>query len=581
MRCLQIVRSWCLVVLALALGSACGGDAPELGSDISGFAIQDPSINTDTGRPEDAVAIYATGVVTKADLEAVVLALSRSERAELSGDLVEAQAELLGELVFGQLLEAKLEESGERLGQDHQEARRQLDRDAAVQAFLSDKLKVPVPTREEVRKEFDRRRDEFQHPERRLVQHIFVRTPTGGTNQNAADRLQTLRRQAVDGQGFGVLARRFSDSESRHEDGRLGWFERGQLPQDLERVVFALKEQVPSEVVITGDGAHLFLVQAIKAKREASLDVESQELATELLEQRIQAETGRLVESLETSVEVFQPTEAELAQIRSRRDPSEVVLRVSSATLNLGQFEQLLQVDVASRSGRRKPSDRAFVILEAVKNAEVLFHHAQQTGFELRPAQKQQLEAEHDRLLQSSLRSWALESHVDESPQRLHEFFGANRQRFMSPLRVEVQRLRIPRGQDQVRLMTVLEQARERLDQTETSLEQLAPQLGGRLDRLGPGTVPEFGRLHRTLAEAVASLEPGQHSVPYSTRSHLEIVQVKRREEPSQLSFEQAEKQVRALYLEQLGQSLYLELRAAWLKDAGFEVFKERLGPGI
>ena len=81
-----------------------------------------------------------------------------------------------------------------------------------------------------------------------------------------ADSIAQALRHGAD---FAVAARRFSqDPGSREQGGDLGWFRRGPLVPEFERVAFALKPGVISDPVETPFGYHIIQVKRTQPGRD-------------------------------------------------------------------------------------------------------------------------------------------------------------------------------------------------------------------------------------------------------------------------------------------------------------------------
>ncbi len=75
-----------------------------------------------------------------------------------------------------------------------------------------------------------------------------------------AQKIQTLL-AAGKNKNFSELARVYSKAASAADGGDLGTFQRGDLPEEFEKVVFALSPGTASKIVRTKYGYHLFLVE--------------------------------------------------------------------------------------------------------------------------------------------------------------------------------------------------------------------------------------------------------------------------------------------------------------------------------
>ena len=252
------------VVLLAFFG--CRGDAPEstqtgeavrsiVGTEAAGMEADAQGATL----PDDAIATFTGGYLLAEELDQAVLAMPPSQRQTLTLENADGYRTLVQELVLDRLLleEAKL--LGVDQSPEFQLQARGARRRAVVDAYLPAHLKPSkAPTEADIEAEFERQKHDFQRAERRLLFNIFRQRSEDSTQEALVAELRDLRQRVLDGQSFASLASQASDSESRHNHGQLGWFERGQLSPDLEKVVFGLEEGVPSEPISTHDGAHLF-----------------------------------------------------------------------------------------------------------------------------------------------------------------------------------------------------------------------------------------------------------------------------------------------------------------------------------
>jgi len=90
------------------------------------------------------------------------------------------------------------------------------------------------------------------------------------------------------GRNFAEIARSYSKGPSASEGGDLGSFQRGELPEEFERVVFAITPGTVSKVVRTKYGFHVFLVEEkIPAHQQKFWEVKDQ------IRERLQQERER------------------------------------------------------------------------------------------------------------------------------------------------------------------------------------------------------------------------------------------------------------------------------------------------
>jgi len=173
--------------------------------------------------------------------------------------------------------------------------------EASVMAGLtSDNIKKNVKLEEaELRKHFDAHKSDY---ERVRVRHILVRmrgsplpvTPGQQdlTEAEALAKVQSIRKQILEGADFADLARTQSDDpETVPTGGEIGFFHRGQRVPSFEEAAFALDVGQLSEPVQTPFGYHIIRMEAKESKKFEDVRAE--------LEQKMRPEQAqRMVEEL-------------------------------------------------------------------------------------------------------------------------------------------------------------------------------------------------------------------------------------------------------------------------------------------
>lgn len=559
------VRAHCRwwLALGLAIGLAgCGAPSPE-------SEAQAPDL------PAHVLATFEGGDITFEELDAAILALAPSQRRELSLGSTDAFRNFVRELALDELLREEARLQGIDQAPEIQNQARALERNLLVKRYLEANLPdLPPPGEAEIQTEFERRRAEFQRPERRLVFHLFRRLQPGVAKEALKEEVQQLRQQIVGGQGFNVVAARHSESESRHRDGELGWFQRGELAPELETVIFSLQESVPSQPLVTRDGVHLFMVDVIVDAKDNTLEEARDQLVPPLRQRQRDAALAQLTEDLEAQAEIFTPTADELQAILQRNDPQEVVLRVNEYTLDVATLMAML----ANDSSQRVPSSNHVVrLLDQVRRGELIYQQQLDAGIGLSEEEQKTVNEQLSSLLTYQGRQQKLRLRMEKDAAALRAFFDENRMRFTSPLRLQLRRLSVPLSKHPSDQMALLERRRNDLNQGLTTLDELAAVIGGDVHDLGWQGLNQLQLIAPELAALISEVQKDQYSPPYSRPDSLNILHVVDRQEPQPLAFEQVREAVRQAYLERHGQRLYDEVRTEILSAAGFSLHEKRL----
>jgi parvulin-like peptidyl-prolyl isomerase len=121
--------------------------------------------------------------------------------------------------------------------------------------------------------------DEFQKPERLKLYRIFIASDKVESNRSRTQaQLEALRDELALGAEFSQLAKQHSQGPFAEEGGFAGWFERGDLQQELEDVAFDLNGGDVSPIIETETGMMLLMVAEKVEAGLASFD----EMRTEL-----------------------------------------------------------------------------------------------------------------------------------------------------------------------------------------------------------------------------------------------------------------------------------------------------------
>jgi parvulin-like peptidyl-prolyl isomerase len=129
----------------------------------------------------------------------------------------------------------------------------------------------------EVENYIRRHRDHREIPERVRASHLLVQTKE--------EALQA-RRRILNGEDFAEVAREVSLSPDAEGGGDLGYFSRGQMPQEFDAVVFTLPVGKVSTVIETTYGHHIFLVSDRLPTRQQTEDEVRQKVRHRLLAEK-------------------------------------------------------------------------------------------------------------------------------------------------------------------------------------------------------------------------------------------------------------------------------------------------------
>jgi len=170
------------------------------------------------------------------------------------------------------LMREKISAGGIELGNDSERDRnfeRGLLESLMIQQYLHDVLfKDLSVTTEECESYYKAHPDEFVSDDVVHVREILAES------EAEAKKIQSLLKSNRN-RNFSELARLYSKAPTAEEGGDLGTFQRGDLPQEFEKVVFALAPGTVSKIVRSQYGYHLFLIEEkILAHQQKLYEVE-------------------------------------------------------------------------------------------------------------------------------------------------------------------------------------------------------------------------------------------------------------------------------------------------------------------
>ena len=185
-----------------------------------------------------------------------------------------------------------LEKEVTKTGQDFEDFKNQIKNQLLTQEVIRKEVGSRIIiSHEDVVKYYDSHKQEFVRPETVVLREIFVSTE----NKPAAD-VPVLRKKAENlrdrvmknGDDFGELAKRFSDSPTAQQGGELGSFERSKLDPNISDKVFALNRGQMTDIIETKTGFEILQVRERYDAGEQPLEKVEPEISNHLYEQKME-----------------------------------------------------------------------------------------------------------------------------------------------------------------------------------------------------------------------------------------------------------------------------------------------------
>ncbi|HON37695.1 MAG TPA: peptidyl-prolyl cis-trans isomerase [Desulfomonilia bacterium] len=153
-----------------------------------------------------------------------------------------------------------------------------------------------VVTAEQIRQYYEAHKDEFVLEPTVELYHVFMKN-----NYQAKEALKRLR----SGMSLEAVAREFGEAEGVEESsGFMGVFAQGDLPKDVEEVVFSIPPRRYSNIIKTQRGYHIFYVANKTEGGTLSLIEASDQIREKLVEESFEKKYATWIEDLKKEYRV-------------------------------------------------------------------------------------------------------------------------------------------------------------------------------------------------------------------------------------------------------------------------------------
>jgi peptidyl-prolyl cis-trans isomerase SurA len=222
--------------------------------------------------------------------QSLLVQRAKDDNINVDGDVIKRLDAIRQQYKFPDM--ETLEKEVTKSGQDFEDFKTQIKN----QLLTQDVIRKEVGSRiiishEDAVKYYQAHKADFVRPEMVVLREIFVSTE----NKPAAD-VATLRKKAENlrdrvlknGDDFGELAKRFSDSPTAQQGGELGSFERAKLDPNISEKVFALNRGQMTDVIETKTGFEILQVRERYQAGEQPLEKVEPEISNRLYEEKME-----------------------------------------------------------------------------------------------------------------------------------------------------------------------------------------------------------------------------------------------------------------------------------------------------
>jgi len=186
----------------------------------------------------------------------------------------------------------------------------EIQNSALIHTYVEKDLgKDITATPEEAKKAFDDAPEKYSIPERVRASHILFAVPADASKEvdaaalkKAQDTYADLKKPDAD---FGKIASERSDDQgSKLQKGNLGFFTKGMLVPEFEKVAFEMKPGEISEPVKTKFGYHIIKVEEHEKAQAGSFNTVKDQIQAGLLAQKRGLAVQKKIEELRTAAKV-------------------------------------------------------------------------------------------------------------------------------------------------------------------------------------------------------------------------------------------------------------------------------------
>ncbi|WP_298273144.1 peptidylprolyl isomerase [Geobacter sp.] len=211
-------------------------------------------------------------------------------------DTPEGKKELLDTMVVRELILQQAKKDGLDRSPEVAAKLEELKKRVVVEAFLKKKVEEQASVSEaEMKKFYDENKEKFKTGAQVHASHILVKS-----EKEAQDLLKELK----GGASFEELARKHSIDSAAARGGDLGWFSKGSMVPEFEKVVFGLKEGEISGIVKTKFGYHIIKLTGKRPAGIRSFDEVKDQIKAALLPTKQQEVFQKLKDDIKKNAKI-------------------------------------------------------------------------------------------------------------------------------------------------------------------------------------------------------------------------------------------------------------------------------------
>ncbi len=208
----------------------------------------------------------------------------------------EGKKELLDSMIVRQIILEQAKKDGVDKDKEVSDRMEDLRKRLIVETYLKKKVEKEAQiSDQEMKKFYDENKDKFKAGDQVKASHILVKT-----EKEATDILAQLK----GGAKFEDLAKKFSTDSTASKGGDLGWFPKGAMVPEFDKVAFNLKEGEMSGIVKTQFGFHIIKVTGKRPAGITPYEEVKEQIKSNLLPAKQQEIFTKMKEEMKKSAKI-------------------------------------------------------------------------------------------------------------------------------------------------------------------------------------------------------------------------------------------------------------------------------------
>jgi peptidyl-prolyl cis-trans isomerase C len=208
-------------------------------------------------------------------------------------ETAEGKKEMLETMIIRELIMQEAVKEGLDNSPAVKEKLEEMKKRLVVEAYLKKKVDEQAKVSdEELQKFYDQNKEKFKTGDQAKASHILVKD-----EKQAREILLQLKT----GGNFEELAKKYSSDGAAAKGGDLGWFSKGSMIPEFEKVAFTMKEGQVSDVVKTKFGYHIIKLTGKRAAGARSFEEVKDQIKASLLPGKQQEVFQKMKEELKKS----------------------------------------------------------------------------------------------------------------------------------------------------------------------------------------------------------------------------------------------------------------------------------------